>query len=437
MFKLLDKQKRQITIKPLLKMKKVFLSFIVILTHTIGFARFIVIDSTAKKVVFIIVDGISADQLKVAKTPYLDSIGVLGRYSDAYVGGAKDTYSETPTISAVGYNSLLTGTWANKHNVWGNKIKAPNYNYPTIFRLFKNKNPKGTIGVFSSWLDNRTKLVGDGLKETEYIKVDYVFDGLEYDTINFPHDKQRNFMKLIDYSVADYATKTIMEKAPDVSWVYLEFSDDIGHKFGDSEQFNAAVHFEDMLVGKIWNAIKKREKAHKEDWLLIVTTDHGRKPKDGKDHGGQSDRERSTWIITNVKNTNPYFKNHTPAIVDILPTMTNFLQINVPTDIKREWDGVSLIRPVDVINLKVKKEKRNLLLTWKSLSNNTNGNLYISSSNNFKSGGKDSYKHIASISLKKEQATIPLNKIPKGFCKLILETPNTVLNTWITEINTH
>ncbi len=236
------------------------------LFHT-GFARPIVQDSISKKVVFIIVDGISADQLKMAHTPYLDSISAIGSYSDAYVGGGKGTYSETPTISAVGYNSLLTGTWANKHNVWGNDIKAPNYNYPTIFKLYKDHRPEGTIGVFSSWLDNRTKLVGEGLNETGNIKVDYFFDGLEHDTINYPHDKERNFMKLIDYTVADRASKTILEKAPDLSWVYLEFTDDMGHAHGDGERFYAAVNFEDELVGKIWSAIKKREKYHGEEWL--------------------------------------------------------------------------------------------------------------------------------------------------------------------------
>ncbi|UKJ07772.1 hypothetical protein [Solitalea lacus] len=53
--------------------------------------------------------------------------------------GEKGGYSETPTISAVGYNSLLTGVWFNKHNVPDNDIKNPNYNYQKIFRLFKEQ----------------------------------------------------------------------------------------------------------------------------------------------------------------------------------------------------------------------------------------------------------------------------------------------------------
>lgn len=412
-------------------MNKFFL-LIGILVSGLTHAQLIKKDTATKKLVFIIVDGISADQLKKADTPNLDLIGNLGGYSEAYVGGGKGTYSETPTISAVGYNSLLTGTWANKHNVWGNEIKAPNYNYPTIFRLYKDQYPNGTIGVFSSWLDNRTKLVGDGKEETKGIQVDYHFDGLEHDSINFPHDVQRNFMKLIDYTVADHAARTILEKAPDVSWVYLEFSDDMGHGFGDSERFNAAIHFEDKLVGKIWEAVNERQALHNEEWLFIVTTDHGRGAEDGKHHGGQSDRERSTWIVTNSKQTNPYFDKHIPAVVDILPSMTDFLGIKAPTDIRREWDGVSLIKPVDAINLEAKREGKDLVVTWQNLSEGE-GKLYLSSTNNFASGGGDDYKLIDTVILGKGQLNIPIRKIPNGFSKLVLETKNTTLNTWLSE----
>lgn len=147
---------------------------------------------TKKKAVFIIVDGIPADVIEKVNTPSLDSIAKVVGYARAHVGGEKNGYSQTPTISAVGYNSLLTGTWVHKHNVWDNDIAAPNYNYPTIFRLLKTNNPEKKTAVFSSWLDNRTKLVGDGLASTRNVKVDYHFDGLELDTVNYPHDKEKN-----------------------------------------------------------------------------------------------------------------------------------------------------------------------------------------------------------------------------------------------------
>jgi hypothetical protein len=38
---------------------------------------------------------------------------------------------------------------------------------------------------------------------------------------------------------------------------------------------------------KIWQAIKEREKNFNEDWLIVITTDHGRDVETGKHHGGQ------------------------------------------------------------------------------------------------------------------------------------------------------
>ena len=386
-----------------------------------------------KKIVFIIVDGIAEDMLDKAEIPNLNRIKKDGAMLKAYVGGEKSGYSETPTISAVGYNSLLTGTWVNKHNVFGNDIKAPNYNYPTIFRLFKNQFPNKKTAVFSTWEDNRTKLIGENLDATGKIKMDFAFDGMEKDTVRFPHDKQSGYIRKIDSVVAGKAASYIRQNAPDVSWVYLEFSDDMGHRHGDGDILYKAISFEDRLIGQIYDSVKEREAKYGEDWLVVVTTDHGRTANNGKGHGGQSDRERNTWIAVNKPNINTYAKNNRVAVTDILPTMTDFLNLKVPVDVQQEIDGVDLLKKITAYHLKASLSSDNTLeVSWKTTEPSKEiGEVYIADTNNFKNGGKDSYQLLGKVNLSNGKFTSKLKTANSNIYKIVLKTKTGFLNTWI------
>ena len=299
--------------------------------------------SQEKKVIFIILDGIPAAELEKARTPNLDEIAKTGGYARAFTGGEKDGPSQTPTISAVGYNSLLTGTWANKHNVWGNDIVDPDYSYWTVFRLMREAKPGAKLAIFSTWEDNRTKLLGEGLKETGNLKLDIVFDGFEKDTLTYPHDEGKDYIRKIDNLVSFEAAHILKTQAPDLSWVYLEFTDDMGHSFGKSPQLTAAIELADEQVGRIWKAVQFRERNFGEEWLIWITTDHGRKAPEFKDHGGQSDSEREIWMVTNAQNLNDRFRSGKAAMVDILPSLIDFLEIAVPDVQRKNWDGSSLL----------------------------------------------------------------------------------------------
>lgn len=380
-----------------------------------------------KKAVFIIVDGIPAEVIETISKPYLDSISREGGYARAYVGGTKDGYSQSPTISAVGYNHVLTGVWSHKHNVWDNNIAAPNYAYPTIFKLLKQQRPQATTAIFSTWTDNRTKLVGEGLPATGNLKLDYVFDGYELDTARFPAKDPLRISKIDDF-VADAAAATLKDKGPDLSWVYLEYTDDMGHRYGDSKEFHDAIRKADDQVGRIWRAVKYREQKFQEQWMIVITTDHGRKAPDGKHHGGQTDRERITWMVTNVKDRNARFTQGLAA-VDVAPSIARFLGLSVEENTALEWDGIPFIGPLSIEELQAQLKGKEIQLSWKG-SGDEMLDILLATTNQFKEGKPDTYVKVGSI--RASAGGFVIQSVPRsGFYKIVVKGKNNAQNAWI------
>lgn len=383
-----------------------------------------------RKAVFIIVDGVPADMIERLHTPAIDEIAARGAYARAYTGGEVGGYSQTPTISAIGYTNLLTATWMNKHNVDGNSNLRPNYNYWTIFRIAKEQPKEFRTALYSSWTDNRTVLLGEGKPETGHLKIDFVCDGYELDTARFPKREKDLQIFDIDEHVAREAARGIANDAPDLSWVYLWYTDDAGHFEGNGAFFDEYVVKADRQIGQIWEAVRYREEHFGEEWMVVVTTDHGR-TENGHGHGGQSARERTTWVATN-RPVNSHFHSPGLAITDIAPSICRFMGFDVPRDVLWEQDGMPFIGQVDIACMGTMPYDDDIILTWECLNPGAEVTVWGAADNLFRTGGKDRWIELGRVPASDECYRVEGARMPDtGFFKFVLSTPSNHLNRWV------
>lgn len=390
-------------------------------------------ESKVRKAVYVIIDGVTAEMIERLQPPAIEEIASEGTFGKCFTGGTVGRYDQTPTISAIGYTNILTATWANKHNVWGNDNLSPNYNYWTIFRIAKEQDREVTTGLFSSWQDNRTVLLGEGKPETGNLEIDYVCDGYDLDYEAFPNKEHDLRIFDIDEHVSKMAAECIRENAPDLSWVYLWYTDDAGHIFGAGETLDDFILLADRQVARIWEAVKYREANFNEEWMVVITTDHGRE-YNGFHHGEQSYSERSCWISTNVK-ANERLTGGSGAIIDINPSICRFMGFEVPQDVLWEQDGVSFYGDVDIMNMEVEPYGSSVILTWECLNPSAVVNVWAASANEFNKGGKDEWVKVGEVSAGDSRFVVDITNLPKSdFYKFVLETPRGTLNRWHTNV---
>jgi len=413
--------------KHLIKIAAIFA--VISCTPTIPAGRVCNGKDPVRKAVYVIIDGVPADMVERLDLPNIQDIASRGAYGRSYVGGTVGRYDETPTISAVGYTDILTGTWVNKHNVPGNSDLSPNYNYWTLFRIAKEQPRNVRTALFSSWIDNRTVLLGEGKDETCNLKIDYVYDGYDEDHDAFPDKEYEMRIFDIDEHVSRMAAECIRSEAPDFSWVYLWYTDDAGHIFGNGNTFDEFTKLADVQIGRVWEAVRYREANFNEEWMMIATTDHGRSYK-GYGHGGQSERERTTWVAVN-RPVNGRMTSGKCAATDINPSICRWMGFDVPRDVEWEQDGTSFYGTSDIMEMDLMPYDTSVELTWKCLEKNAMVNVWASPTNNFKTGGKDEWTKVGEVPAAAESFTLDLKTLPESkFYKFVLETPNGSLNRW-------
>lgn len=218
------------------------------------------------RVLFIGIDGCRFDALQTAKAPHLHRLRAEGCYSDhTLIQG--DRYQGSDTVSGPGWSSLLTGVWADKHGVDSNRFETPHYDrYPHFFRHVKTAFPKAKTASIAAWPPINDHITSDA----------DVVESPSFHNWYMPGDRQ----------AATRAVELLQRDDFTVLFVYFGQVDEFGHQHGFSPQepeYIQAIERVDAHVGRVLAALYARPKLAEENWLVLVSSDHGGR---GKDHGG-------------------------------------------------------------------------------------------------------------------------------------------------------
>lgn len=163
--------------------------------------------------------------------------------------------------------------------------------------------------------------------------------------------------------------------------------------------------------------------------MIVVTTDHGRDAETGKNHGNQSDRERTTWIVTNAHSLNKRFQQ-SPTVVDIMPSILRFMEIEIPVATKEEVDGVPFIGEVSISNLRAIRRESEIELTWDALDTKGDIEFFLTTTNLFKEGKNDEYTSVGTTKVLGGKFKLD-KKFDEDFYKILVKAPHNWLNVWV------
>ena len=245
---------------------------------------------TEKKCIVIGMDGTRADVLSQIGehkvSGFNDVISEGGHGYLAYCGGVN--YPATniqDTSTAPGWLSILTGTWANEIGVTKNYVPKSN-DYPTALTTLVESKVIDSSAFYVSWDGHFVNRQGTYVLEKKYDDA----NNLDVKFVDAPGDTgtYENVMK-------DIKSKD----CTDFIFSIFEYCDHVGHSsdfLPTNTAYAEAFRNDDRVAHEIIEAIKARETYEQEDWLIIMTTDHGGYKAN---HGGPTKQERYTFIVTN------------------------------------------------------------------------------------------------------------------------------------------
>lgn len=241
-----------------------------------------------KKAIVIGYDGCRADALTLTKEDgaIYKLITDGGKAYIAYCGGVNyPVFNTQATSTAPGWASILTGEWADVHGITDNGITKSTDKLTLLTSLVEDKKIDDSA-FYVSWNghfvdDNATYKLEKAYCEEK---------GLDVKFSDADDDDGTTANTLADIRSLDCS---------DFIFTILEHTDHAGHGTGfdiENPEYSSEFYAAEGEALQMINAIEDRLTYPVEDWLIIITSDHG---GFNTGHGSFTIQERMTFYVTN------------------------------------------------------------------------------------------------------------------------------------------
>ena len=278
-----------------------------------------------RKVLTIAMDGLRPDALAVANTPNIDSLlnGTFFGTSGPSGIFSTNAQAEHLTFSGPGWGAYMTGLHVDRHGADTNG--------------FENVVPGTTdwfvpLEAFNSSLDTRRVLTWN-IASTSFPSGADVVENYEYSS---------NGDQLMTNRVAQF----MQDPATDAVMMFYSDTDTAGHTCGFSPTaacYIAEIEQVDGQIGQLLSAMHARPTFANEDWLVVMTSDHGGL---GTGHSGGLPEQRTIPFIVAGPLATTVLPQANPRQVDVAATVLIYFGAPIPGSYDGRAVGLTAAGPV-------------------------------------------------------------------------------------------
>jgi hypothetical protein len=243
---------------------------------------------TVKKCFIFGYDGARCDgiiNLKGIPSSAVNYIAASGGLYVAYAGGASKYFNTQATSTAPGWASILTGKWATENGVKNNGYLLSSDTRTILTSLVESGKADSSV-FYCSWDGHITGEDATYREEAKHTAANNI--NVRWETYSWD-----------DTMHAAMVEDVRSDACADILFCTYERPDAAGHGIGfsnDVPEYVEAIKLSDRDAFDLVKLIEARDTYQSEDWLFIITSDHGGK---GTGHGSQNVDCRTTFIAAN------------------------------------------------------------------------------------------------------------------------------------------